>query len=92
MQIQGPTYLHGSQAISAPHATRADARPGAPATRAASDELQLSTTGQFVDQASELPAIRHDRVAALKAAISSGAYETSDKMGVALDRLLDEIA
>jgi negative regulator of flagellin synthesis FlgM len=35
--------------------------------------------------------IRFDRVAAIKAAIADGSYETPDKLDVALDRLLDRL-
>jgi anti-sigma28 factor (negative regulator of flagellin synthesis) len=35
--------------------------------------------------------IRFDRVAAIKAAIADGSYETPDKLDIALDRLLDRL-
>jgi negative regulator of flagellin synthesis FlgM len=35
--------------------------------------------------------IRLDKVAAIRAAIADGSYETSDKLDLALDRLLDAI-
>jgi negative regulator of flagellin synthesis FlgM len=35
--------------------------------------------------------IRFDRVAAIKAAIADGSYETADKLDIALDRLLDRL-
>ena len=91
MQIYGTAQVHGPQAINAPH--RAYAPSGsAPAGRpAAADQLDISPEASFVSQARELPDIRADRVASLKAAIASGAYETDDKLNVALDRLFDEI-
>ena len=39
-----------------------------------------------------MPDIRQDRVAAIRAAIADGTYETADKMDEALSALLDEIA
>jgi negative regulator of flagellin synthesis FlgM len=41
---------------------------------------------------SEIPDIRWDRVGAIKAAIADGTYMTDEKMDVAIERLLDEIA
>jgi negative regulator of flagellin synthesis FlgM len=40
----------------------------------------------------DLPDIRADRVAELRAAIANGSYETHDKLATAVDRLFDEIA
>jgi len=92
MQIYGPAYLHGAQAISSPHSPRAEAAPAPrPSASNISDELAISDVGQFVGQVSDLPEIRADRVAALRAAIADGAYETDDKLNLALDRLLEEI-
>lgn len=92
MQIQGPSYLHGAQPVNAPHGARADSRPAPSSSVGAGDELQLSTAGQFVDRAADLPPIREDRVAALRAAIAGGAYETADKLDKAVEGLLDELA
>jgi len=55
------------------------------------DELSISSAAQFVAQTQQLPDIRQDKVAQIRAALADGTYETADKLGVALDRLLDEI-
>ena len=91
MQIYGPSQLHGAQPISGPHASRA-AQPttAAPAT-SIGDRLDISEAGQIAGQLAELPEIRSERVAELRSAILNGTYETEEKRGVALDRLLDEI-
>ena len=92
MQIYGPSYLHGAQSIGAPHSARS-AQPASAATDAApiQDELNLSDAAQMVDRARQAPDIRQDRVASIRAQIANGTYDTSAKLGVALDRLLDEI-
>jgi negative regulator of flagellin synthesis FlgM len=54
--------------------------------------LDLSPEAEFVAQARDLPEIREDRVAALRAQIASGTYETAEKLDIAVSRLLDEIA
>lgn len=92
MQIYGPSYLHGAQGVNAPHATRltqpaAAARPSADTA----DTLEISSQAAVASRLSEIPDIRHDRVAAIKAQIAAGTYETGDKLEAALDALLDEI-
>ena len=89
MQIYGPTHLHGSQGIRAPHTTK----PSAPASASQpiQDELQLSDTAQTLDSQNGLSGIRMDRVNEIRAQIADGSYETAEKMNIALDRLLDEI-
>jgi negative regulator of flagellin synthesis FlgM len=92
MQIFGPTAVHGSQGISAPHSTRG-LSSAAPARSSAdvSDELHISDSARIAGQLSEIPAIRQDRVDSIRTAIANGTYETDGKMSAALDRMLDEM-
>ena len=91
MQIYGPAHVHGPQAISAPHRNYAS-ESTAPAGRpAAVDELDISHEAAFVSRAKELPDVRADRVASIRAQIAAGTYETDEKLKVALARLFDEI-
>jgi negative regulator of flagellin synthesis FlgM len=94
MQIYGPSQVHGTQSISAPHFNRttAPAASNAPASIDTADELQLSPAAELAGKLSDIPDVRWDRVNTIKAAIADGTYMTGDKMDVALDRLLDEIA
>jgi negative regulator of flagellin synthesis FlgM len=55
------------------------------------DELQLSDAARLVDQVGDVPEIRHERVAQIRAQIAAGAYETDEKLEIAVGRLLDEI-
>ena len=90
MQIYGPAHVHGPQPINSPHSLRA-AQSAPPATRTDGDQLQISSVGQLASQLSDIPDIRHDRVAELRAAIASGAYETEERLNGAIENLLDEI-
>ena len=92
MQIQGPSHLHGPQSINAPHATKAP-EPSAKSQLATGevDQLDISLEADLISRARELPDIRADRVAGIRAQIESGEYETDAKLDVALNRLLDEI-
>lgn len=87
MQINGPARVHGAQSINAPHRAGAAPKPAA----AAADQLDLSSEADFVGQVHDLPDVRTDRVAQIRAEIAAGTYETDDKLDAALDRLLDEI-
>ena len=92
MQIYGPSQLHGAQPISGPHASRAAQPTTSTPASSIGDRLDISQAGQIAGQLAELPEIRADRVAELRSAILNGTYETEEKLGTALDRLLDEIA
>jgi negative regulator of flagellin synthesis FlgM len=92
MQIYGPSHVHGASPISSPHATRAAQPPASSSAAPISDQLDISQAGQMAERVSELPDIRADRVAELRASILDGTYETHDKLSTAVDRLLDEIA
>lgn len=91
MQIYGAAHVHGPQSIAQPHGIRPSSAPASGGTTV-TDELDISTAGQYVDQARDLPEIRQDRVDAIRQQIANGTYETADKLDAALDRLLDEIA
>jgi negative regulator of flagellin synthesis FlgM len=92
MQIFGPTQVNGPQSIQGPHnARQASAPTQAPASADVSDELQLSDTGQIASQMNDIPAIRQDRVDAIRTQIAQGTYETPDKLDAAIENLLNEI-
>ncbi len=92
MQVYGPTHLHGAQPINPPHAHAASPTPASDASSSPiSDEVQISDAARMIEQAQQLPDVRQDRVAAIRAQIAQGTYETPDKLDVAVSRLLDEI-
>jgi negative regulator of flagellin synthesis FlgM len=93
MQINGPAHLHGAQAINPPHHTTRVSRASEAhvSSLAQVDQLDISHEADLVSRARELPAIRQQRVAEIRAEIAAGTYETDDKLNVALERLLDEI-
>jgi negative regulator of flagellin synthesis FlgM len=96
MHIYGPAHLHGPQHLAPPHSARIarpvelpDPQAGAPAQ--IKDELEISAAAQLAEQARAMPEIRQDRVAAIRAQIAEGRYETPEKLEIAVERLLDEI-
>jgi len=62
-----------------------------PETSPISDELEISDVARLTELAREVPEIRQDRVASIRAQIAEGTYETDAKLDVAIERLLDEI-
>jgi negative regulator of flagellin synthesis FlgM len=92
MQIYGPSQIHGSQGINAPHSTRAAGPTSSPPASSVGDRLDISEAGQIADRLADVPDIRAERVQELRSAILNGTYETEDKLNTAIDRLLDEIA
>jgi flagellar biosynthesis anti-sigma factor FlgM len=91
MHVYGPAHLHGAQPIGAPHTSRVS-QPAAPDAGAPiRDEVEISSEAQLVDQVRQLPDIRQDRVDQVRAQIEAGAYETDEKLDIAIGRLLDEI-
>jgi negative regulator of flagellin synthesis FlgM len=93
MHVYGSTYVHGPQSINAPHrAASPQPTDGATKTTTGADQLDISSEANFVSKARDLPENRADRVAEIRQAIAEGTYETDEKLNVALDRLLDEIA
>ncbi len=55
------------------------------------DKLELSGMSHLLG-ALKTNDVRADKIAAIKAQIDSGTYESDDKLNVACDRLLDDLA
>lgn len=92
MQIYGTTHLHAAQPLNAPHRMAPAQGTSSPRGIGGVDQLDISPEADFVSQVHELPDIRADKVAAIKAQIKAGTYDTEAKLDIALSRLLDEIA
>ena len=92
MQIHGPYQLHGPQSLSAPHRIKAPQSTPMPAESRGVDQLDISPEAEFLSRVREMPDIHADRVAQVRQRIQAGMYETPEKLDIALDRLLDEIA
>jgi negative regulator of flagellin synthesis FlgM len=91
MYIQGAAYVHGAQPINAPHRSYNSQPAASPSRLSSGDELSISSEADMVSRALELPDIRADKVASIKAQIANGSYDTDEKLDIALSRLLDEI-
>ena len=91
MQITGTTHVHGPHGINPPHNLgRGQSTHSTPAPQGA-DRVDISPAAEAAAQAAETGAIRQDLVDQIRAQIAAGTYETPEKLGVAVERLLDEI-
>lgn len=92
MQIHGTNHLHGAQPLHAPHRVVGSQPAGETFATQGADQVDISPEARLISQIHDLPEVRADRVAELRAQIAAGVYETEEKISVALDRLLDELA
>ena len=89
MNIFGVFATQGSQGVGTVKGVEAAQAAAPKGVGEVHDAVTLSVDAvKAADAASD---IRFDRVAAIKAAIADGSYETPDKLDVALDRLLDRL-
>lgn len=93
MYIYGSSHVHSAQPISAPHKFGGVQSAQAPQARGLSgvDQLDISPEAEMLSQVHNLPEVRQDRVAEIRAQIKNGTYDTDEKLDIALSRLLDEI-
>ena len=89
MQIYGATQLHGAQSLQGPHWNRSTTP--ASSTQAA-DTVEFSAAAEAALSATDGGDFRADLVARVKAQIADGTYDTADKMAMAFDSMLDEMA
>lgn len=69
------------------------ARRAAPdsASRSSGDRVEVSDHARFMEQLRAMPAVRADKVAAIKSAIEAGTYDTDEKLSLAFERMLVEV-
>ena len=65
--------------------------PEASAAPEQTDTVEISLQAQMASKAADIPPIRADLVARVKAEIEAGTYETPEKLAAAVTRLLEEL-
>ena len=91
MQIQGMAHIHSAQPSNAPHRSSVVDAPAATDAFSPVDQLDISHEADLASRLQDIPDIRADRVAAIRAELEAGVYETDDKLDRAVSRLLDEM-
>ena len=56
------------------------------------DQVEISNEAQMLAGMNDASSVRSERVNAIRQQIAMGQYETADKLEVAMERLLDELA
>ena len=91
MQINGAFSVHGAQQIKPAAKHTLTETNGPENIFQPNDQVEFSSEVNWLNKVSEIPDVRADRVADIRAQIQAGEYESDEKLSVALDRLLDEI-
>lgn len=91
MDVRGVGSSPGAVPVRAANGTQAGrdvagARPVSP-----KDELEISAAGKMLDQLSQNPDLRQERIASIKAAIEAGTYDTDAKLEAALSKMFDAL-
>ena len=92
MQIHGPSQIHGAQSIQGPRRVQKANAPQTSEPLHGADQVEISSEADMVSRVHELPDVRADKIAEIRAQIEAGTYDTAEKLDVAVGRLLDELA
>ena len=92
MQIYGPGQVHTAQGINAPHNPQIRRGAEGVAQPASGDQLSISAAAEAAVEAATGDGVRTELVARIRSEIANGTYETAQKLDLALDRMLNEIA
>lgn len=80
---QGPRPVQPGSVSKTTGATPPNALPA--------DTVEISPQARLAAKLADLPEVRADLVARVKAEIAAGTYETVEKLNIAIDRMLDEL-
>jgi negative regulator of flagellin synthesis FlgM len=91
MEVRGLNSVGAASPIArtAPVSAAGPAAPAGPT--APRDEVEISSVGRMLDEATRAGGIREQRLAEIKSAIEAGTYESPEKLQIALERLLERI-
>lgn len=64
---------------------------GAAGTVRGEDRVEVSAMALYVSKMQQLPAIREDLVARVRAQISAGTYDTDERLNAAMDQMIKEL-
>ncbi|MCD6365441.1 MAG: flagellar biosynthesis anti-sigma factor FlgM [Planctomycetes bacterium] len=57
-----------------------------------SDVVEISTASMLAAKVQDLPPVRTELIARIKSEIATGTYETEERLNIAVNRLMDELA
>jgi negative regulator of flagellin synthesis FlgM len=91
MEVRGLGSVSTSAPVGRSQSAGPASEPAPVAPESPRDEVEISSVGKMLDDASRTPGIREQRLARIKAAIEAGTYETPEKLELALNRMLEQI-
>lgn len=92
MDVRGVGSVSGAAPIRPMGGSPATRETGVSRPQAPRDELELSSAGKMLDQLSQNPDLRTERLNQIKAAIANGTYDTDEKLEAALSRMFDVLS
>ncbi|HPY68504.1 MAG TPA: flagellar biosynthesis anti-sigma factor FlgM [Planctomycetota bacterium] len=87
--VHGPTPPSGAEGVSERLVRPEPAAKTDPVQ--GQDRVEISEVARWKAKLAEIPAVRETLVAAIRAEIEAGSYETEDKIRIAAERLLAEL-
>ena len=90
MEIQGPGGISGPNRLEPHHVPEASHDPTSELSHI-SDRVEISEQARLLEQLSQVPTVRIEKVEELRRLIESGEYETPEKIEVAVTKLMDEL-
>jgi negative regulator of flagellin synthesis FlgM len=90
MQIHGIGNLQGAQQIRPTQGIEQTTATQQTQLHEA-DQVDISPEADMISRVHELPEMRADRIAEIRAELAAGTYETEEKLDMAIGRLLDEL-
>ena len=91
MDVRGLSSARPMSPVSRPEVTSAPTQTAPTGLASPRDEVEISSVGKLLDDASRTPGIREQRLAQIKSAIEAGTYETPEKLELALNRMLEDL-
>ena len=58
----------------------------------ATDHVEFSQKAKLLEKIQQLPSVRHHRIGAIKDAIAANTFLTDDKLDLAINRMIDDVA
>ena len=89
MNIHGIASTVGPQSVEQVGAVNSASAPAEPA--ALNDVVEISTAAKLAAKIHEIPDIRADLVAQVKAQIEAGTYETPERIDATINRLMEDL-
>ena len=90
MDVQGPGGISGPNRI-APQRVSSGLAEKTDLSQSITDRAEISEAAQLLNKLAEVPEIRMEKIEGLKELITTGRYETKEKVERAVEKLMEEL-